>query len=69
MGQGFYICILICGSGASFYATDKGEIEGFITPPKRRTRFFKTIGFLGVFYGFFLKTKGSLPKVYEIFTE
>ena len=31
--------------------------EGCITLQKRRTRFFKTIGFLGIFYGIFLKTK------------
>ena len=28
--------------------------------------FFKTKGFIGIFDGFFLKTKGFLPKVYEI---
>ena len=33
-------------------------------------RFFKTIiGFVGTFYGSFLKAKGLLPKVYAIFTE
>ena len=29
--------------------------------------FFKTKGFIRIFDGFFLKTKGFLPKVYEIF--
>ena len=29
--------------------------------------FFKTKGFIWIFDGFFLKTKGFLPKVYEIF--
>ena len=29
--------------------------------------FFRTKGFIWIFDGFFLKTKGFLPKVYEIF--
>ena len=29
--------------------------------------FFRTKGFIRIFDGFFLKTKGFLPKVYEIF--
>ena len=29
--------------------------------------FFRTKGFTRIFDGFFLKTKGFLPKVYEIF--
>ena len=29
--------------------------------------FFRTKGFMRIFDGFFLKTKGFLPKVYEIF--
>ena len=29
--------------------------------------FFRTNGFIRMFDGFFLKTKGFLPKVYEIF--
>ena len=30
---------------------------------------FKTKGFIRIFDGFFLETKGFLPKVYEIFWE
>ena len=28
VGQGCYICKLICGPGTSFYAIDNGEIRG-----------------------------------------
>ena len=42
-------------------------IEGHFTHWKKRTRFFSTKGFLQIFDGIFLKTKGFLPKVYEIF--
>ena len=41
--------------------------EGHFTRSKERTRFSKTKGFLRILDGFFLKTKGFLPKVYEIF--
>lgn len=41
--------------------------EGCITLPKGRNRLFRTIGFLGTFYGFFSKTKGFRTKVYDIF--
>ena len=43
--------------------------EGHFTHWKKRTRFFRTKGFIQIFDGFFLKTKGFLPKVYEIFWE
>ena len=42
-------------------------VEGHFTPSKKRTRFFRTKGFLRIFDGFFLQTKGFLPKAYEIF--
>ena len=42
-------------------------IEGHFTPSKKRTRFFRTKGFLRIFDGFFLQTKGFLPQAYEIF--
>ena len=45
------------------------KIEGHFTLSKKRMRFFRTKGFLRIFGGFFLKTKGFLPKVYEIFWE
>ena len=43
------------------------SIKGHFTHWKKRTRFFSTKGFLQIFDGIFLKTKGFLPKVYEIF--
>ena len=45
------------------------ESEGHFTPSKKRTRFFRTKGFLRIFDGFFLQTKGFLLKAYEIFLE
>ena len=42
--------------------------EGHFTFWKKRTRdFFRTKGFIRIFDGFFLKTKGLLPIVHEIF--
>ena len=43
--------------------------DEFITLLESHTRIFETVGFLRVFYGFFLKTKGFLPKLREIFVE
>ena len=43
-----------------------GLVERGSTSPKRSTRFSKTVGFLGISRGFFLKTNGFLPKVYRI---
>ena len=42
-------------------------VEGGLTLPKKHTRFFRKKGLIGIFGGFFLKTKGFSPKVYEIF--
>ena len=41
--------------------------EGQFTCWKRVRDFFRTKGFIRIFDGYFLKTKGFLPKVYEIF--
>ena len=41
--------------------------EGHFTHLKSVRDFFGTKGFLRIFHGFFLKTKGFLLKVYEIF--
>ena len=41
--------------------------EGQFTYWKSVRDFFRTKGFIRIFDGFFLKTKGFLPKVYEIF--
>ena len=43
------------------------RIEGQFTYWKSVRDFFRTKGFIRIFDGFFLKTKGFLPKVYEIF--
>ena len=43
------------------------ELEGQFTYWKSVRDFFRTKGFIRIFDGFFLKTKGFLPKVYEIF--
>ena len=41
--------------------------KGVSLKGKRVRDFFRTKGFIGIFDGFFLKTKGFLPKVHEIF--
>ena len=41
--------------------------EGHFTHWEKRTRFFQNKRIDADFAGFFLKTKGFLPKVYEIF--
>ena len=43
------------------------DSEGQFTYWKSVRDFFRTKGFIRIFDGFFLKTKGFLPKVYEIF--
>ena len=42
-------------------------VEGHLTHLKKRTKFLRTKEFIRIFDGFFLKTKGFLPKFYEIF--
>ena len=44
-----------------------GRVEGHFTHSKKRTRFFQNKRIYTDFDGFFSKTKGFLPKVYEIF--
>ena len=43
------------------------KVRGTSLIRKRIRDFFRTKGFTRIFNGFFLKTKGFLPKVYEIF--
>ena len=43
------------------------KIGGHFTHWEKRTRFFRTKGFIRIYDGLFLKAKGFLPKVYEIF--
>ena len=43
--------------------------EGQFTYWKSVRDFFKTIGYMRIFDGFFLEAKEFLPKVYEIFWE
>ena len=63
-------------SGRQKYSEKKARLgtkkflgEGHFTHWKKCTRFFRTIGFIRILNGFFLKTKGFLPKMYEIFGE
>ena len=50
-----------------FCRADFVYFEGHFTHWKKRTRFFQNKRIYTDFDGFFLKTKGFLPKVYEIF--
>ena len=53
---------------SNLQVSDVKKAEGHFTHWKKRTRFFQNKRiYTDFFHGFFLKTKGFLPKVHEIF--